>query len=151
MRSARIQVKYVDASAVLRLLFVEPGLSVSLTAGDHVVSSRLVEVEAFRAVDRERLLGNLNDAETAIKRKELTELLAMMDLAPVDGLVIDRAKSSFAVNLRAIDAIHVATAELLAATADGDALEFWTHDERQATAAVSCGLTVRGAGADDHD
>ncbi len=94
--------KYVDASAVLRVLFVEPGPSVPLLAGEHVVSSQLIEVEAFRAVDRERLLGNLSDAETAIKRKELTELLAMADLAPVDGTVIDRAKSSFAVNLRAI-------------------------------------------------
>ncbi len=28
----------------------------------------IIEVEAFRAVDRERLLGNLNDAETAISR-----------------------------------------------------------------------------------
>ena len=91
------------------------GRRVPLLAGDHVVSSRLIEIEAFRAVDRERLLGGLSDAETAVKRKELTELLAMTDLAPVDGKVIDRAKSSFAVNLRALDAIHVATAELLAA------------------------------------
>ena len=113
--------------------------------------SRLIEVEAFRAVDRERLLGRLCDAETAIKRKELTELLAMTDLAPVDGTVIDQAKGSFAVNLRAIDAIHVATAELLAAAADGDPMEFWTHDERQATAAISRGLTVRGVRADAHD
>ena len=143
--------KYVDASAVLRVLFVEPGPSVPLPASEHVVSSQLIEVETFRAVDRERLLGSLSDAETAIKRKELTELLAMMDLAPVDGTVIDRAKSSFAVNLRAIDAIHVATAELLTAASDGEPLEFWTHDQRQATAAISCGLTVRGVGADDHD
>ena len=48
--------KYVDASAVLRVLFVESGPSVPLLAGDHVVPSRLIEVEAFRAVDRERLL-----------------------------------------------------------------------------------------------
>lgn len=86
--------KYVDASAVLRVLFVESGPSVPLLAGDHVVSSRLIEVEVFRAVDRERLLGGLSDAETAIKR---------------------------------------------------------THDNRQATAAISRGLTVRGAGADVHD
>ena len=115
-----------------------------LTAGERVVSSRLIEVEAFRAVHCERLLGNLNDRETAIKRKELAELLVMMDLAPVDGRVIDRAKSSFAVNLRALDAIHVATAEVLTAEADGEPVEFWTHDHRQATAALSRGLTVCG-------
>ena len=136
--------KYVDASALLRLLFAEPGPSVPLLAGEWVVSSRLVEIEAFRAVDRERLLGSLTDTETAVKRKELIELLAMMDLVAVDGAVVDGAKASFAVNLRAIDAIHVATAELLAASADGQPLEFWTHDERQATAALSRGLPVYG-------
>jgi predicted nucleic acid-binding protein len=137
-------VKYVDASAVLRVLFSEPGPTIPLAAGDRLVSSHLVEVEAFRAVDRERLLGNVDDAQTAIKRKELSDLLAMLDLAPIDRVVIDRAKSSFAVNVRALDAIHVATAEILAAEADGEPLEFWTHDDRQATAALSRGLTVRG-------
>ncbi len=136
--------KYVDASAVLRVLFSEPGPSVPLVGGDRVVSSQLVAVETFRAVDRERLLGHLDDTQTAIKRKELVDLLAMMDLAPVDDLIIAGAKSSFAVTVRALDAIHVATAEILAAEAEGDALEFWTHDDRQATAALSRGLTVFG-------
>jgi predicted nucleic acid-binding protein len=137
-------VKYVDASAVLRVVFSEPGPKVPLVAGDRLASSHIVEVESFRAVDRERLLGNLDDIQTATKRKDLTDFLAMLDLVPVDGAVIDRAKSSFAVNLRALDAIHVATAEVLASEAGGEPLEFWTHDERQATAALSRGLTVRG-------
>lgn len=137
--------KYVDASAVLRILFAEAGPSVPLGSGDRVVSSRLIEVEAFRAVDRERLIGTLDDVQTAIKRKELVDLLARLDLAAVDATVIDRAKGSFAVNVRALDAIHVATAEILSGEANGEPLEFWTHDDRQATAALSRGLTVRGS------
>jgi uncharacterized protein len=136
-------VKYVDASAVLRILFSESGSKVPFAGDDRVVSSQLVEIEAFRAVDRERLLGNLDDAETASKRKELADLLAMLDLAAIDAEVVDRAKSPFAVNVRALDAIHVATAEILAAEAGGEPLEFWTHDDRQATATLSRGLTVR--------
>lgn len=136
--------KYVDASAVLRVLFSEQGPAVPLVAGGRVVSSQLVEIETFRAVDRERLLGSLDDEQTAIKRKELTGLLAMLDLMPIDSAVIDGAKSSFAVNVRALDAIHVASAEILAAEAPGDPLEFWTHDSRQATTAMSRGLTVCG-------
>lgn len=136
--------RYVDASAILRVLFSEAGPCVPLAAGERVVSSQLVEVEAFRAVDRERLLGQLDDGETAAKRMELTTLLAMMDLMVINHDVIGRAKSSFAVNLRALDAIHVATAEILSAEAAGDPLEFWTHDDRQATAALSRGLVVRG-------
>lgn len=136
--------KYVDASAVLRILFSEGGSKVPLAGNDRVVSSQLVAIETFRAVDRERLLGNLDDAETAGKRKELTDLLAMLDLAAIDAEVVGRAKSPFAVNVRALDAIHVATAEILAAEAEGEPLEFWTHDDRRATAALSRGLTVRG-------
>jgi predicted nucleic acid-binding protein len=137
-------VKYVDASAVLRILFAEPGPAVPLGAEDRVFSSTLLEVEAFHAVDRERLLGRLNDADTALKRKELTDLLSMLDLLAIDRAIVDRAKSPFAVNVRALDAIHVATAEVLVAEAEGAALEFWTHDERQAAAALSRGLDVRG-------
>jgi predicted nucleic acid-binding protein len=137
-------VKYVDASAVLRLLFAEVGPTVPLRTGDRLVSSQVVEVEAFRAVDRVRLLGVLDDAQTAVKRKELSDLLAMLDLAPVDDVVIDRARSSFAVNVRALDAIHVATAETIVGEAEGEPLEFWTHDERQAIAALSRGLSVHG-------
>jgi len=136
-------VKYVDASAVLRTVFAQPGVKVPLSDGDRLASSELVNVEAFRAVDRERLLGNLDDVATAAKRKQLSDLLATFDLAPIDHAVIDRAKAPFAVTVRSLDAIHVATAEILAAATD-EPLEFWTHDDRQATAALSRGLTVRG-------
>lgn len=136
--------KYVDTSAVLRVLFREPGPTVPLLPEDHVASSELLEVEAFRAVDRERLLGNLDDAQTATKRKELADLLTMLDLVPIHRAIIERAKNSFAVNVRALDAIHVATAEVLEAESGSRSLEFWTHDDRQRTAALSRGLTVHG-------
>ena len=68
------------------------------------------------------------------------------NLRPIDRAVIDRAKSSFAVNVRALDAIHVATAQILAAEAEGEGLlEFWTHDKRQRIAALSRGLAVHGS------
>lgn len=135
--------RYVDASAVLRLLFGEAGSTVPLRMDQRLVSSRILEVEAFRAVDRARILGDLDDAQTALKRKELTDFMSMIDLAAVNDSVIDRAMGSFAVNLRTLDAIHVATAEVVAGEAPGEPLEFWTHDERQAIAALSRGLTVR--------
>jgi predicted nucleic acid-binding protein len=136
--------KYVDASAVLRVVFREPGPAVELQPGDRVVASQLVVVETFRAIDRARFAGSLDDRLTAAKRKELTELLAMLDLWPIDQHVVDRASGSFAVPIRSLDAIHVATAELLAAAAEGAPLEFWTHNERQAIAAQSRGLNVYG-------
>ena len=138
--------KYVDASAIMRVLFYEPGPSVPLRAGDRIISSRLLALETFRAVDRVRLLGALDDQTTAVKRKELAALLAMLDLVAIDQAILDRAAGSFAIPLRALDAIHVATAEEVAATAEGEDVEFWTHDQRQAIAAISRGLAVRGLG-----
>ena len=87
----------------------------------------------------------MNDSDTATKRKELADLLSRLDLVPIDLAVIARAAESFAVNVRALDAIHVATAEVVAVEAVGEILEFWTHDERQAIAARSRGLTAHGA------
>ena len=136
--------RYVDASVLLRILFQEAGPAVPLRAGDRVVSSRIVSVETFRAVDRERLLGHLDDAETAAKRKELGTMLGMLDLLPLDETVLERAQRSFAVTLRTLDAIHVASAEVLIAESGGGPLEFWTHDQRQAIAARSRGLDVAG-------
>jgi predicted nucleic acid-binding protein len=137
--------RYVDASAVLRIVFREPGPSVPLDGRERIVSSRLVEVEAFRAIDRERLVGHLDDRTAALKRKELGDVLERTDMVAIDDAVIGRARDPFGVNVRALDAIHVATAEILRAEARTEPLEFWTHDERQATAALSRGLTVRGA------
>jgi hypothetical protein len=71
--------------------------------------------------------------------------LAKLHLAAIDNAVVARARSAFAINVRALDAIHVATAEIFAAEANDESLEFWTHDSRQATAALSRGLTVRGS------
>jgi predicted nucleic acid-binding protein len=137
--------RYVDASAILRIVFREGGVSVPLEDGVRLVSSRLVEVEAFRAIDRERLVGHLDDRTAAIKRKELGDFLERTDLVAIDDAVIVRARDPFGINVRALDAIHVATAEILRAEARSEPLEFWTHDDRQATAALSRGLTVRGA------
>jgi hypothetical protein len=136
--------KYVDASAVLRVVFGEVGDTVPLTGGEIVASSQLIEVETFRAVDRARLVGELDDLTTATMRKALSDLLGMIDLVPIDQSIIERARGSFPVPVRSLDAIHVATAELLATVVGTEPVEFWTHDERQALAALGRGLNVRG-------
>lgn len=134
--------RYVDASALLRVLFGEPGPTVPLDAKKPVVSSRIVEIEAFRTLDRARLDGHLDDDAMARKSKELRAVLQRMHLMAVSDDVIDRACRTFPVRLRSLDAVHVATAEALAA--EGATVEFWTHDDRQANAATVRGLDVRG-------
>jgi len=134
---------YLDASAVLRILFDEEGDRAPLQAGRIAASSRLAEVETFRAVDRARLTGHLDDHEAAQKSQELAFLLTRLHLAPISDSVIALARASFSVNVRALDAIHVATAQVL--QAETGPVDFWTHDGRQADAAMSRGLRVFGS------
>jgi predicted nucleic acid-binding protein len=99
-------------------------------------------VESFRTLDRARLEGYLDDRETARKSLELARLLDRLHLVPISDELIASARAPFPVSVRALDAIHVATAQWLSGRVGG--LEFWTHDERQAIAAMSRGLEVRG-------
>jgi hypothetical protein len=133
---------YLDSSCVLRILFGERGARAPLGKNVVAVSSRLAEVECFRALDRARLTGALNDAETAKKTRELEGILSRAHLVPLSDDVVSLARATFPVSVRALDALHVATAQWLA-TETGP-LQFWTHDGRQAIAATTRGLDVRG-------
>lgn len=141
-RGGRGRQVYLDASCLMRILFGEPGLRAPLGRNIAAASSRLVEVECSRAVDRARLERLLDDRETARKLNELARVIDRLHLVPVSDEVIASARVTFPVAIRALDALHVATAQWLAGQV-GE-LEFWTHDDRQATAALARGLDVRG-------
>ena len=138
---ARPAAIYVDASVILRLLFGTPGPRAPLTSAI-ATSSQLVEVETFRSLESVRLAGELTDLELARKHRELTGLLARLHLFPVADEVLERARSPFPLPVRVLHALHVATA--LQVLAEADSLEFWTHDEAHAAAAITAGLEVKG-------
>lgn len=131
-------IRYVDSSVVLRALFGEAG---AMALPEAACSSRILALEAARAVDRRRALRLLDRDALAAKTAELSQLVATLALATVSDEILARAGSPFPVPVRALDAIHVATAE---AFARRDEVEFWTHDARQADAAHARGLGVRG-------
>jgi predicted nucleic acid-binding protein len=133
---------YLDASAILRILFPEKGVRAPFEKGKVLVSSKLAEVETARAVERAHFSGLMDAPTAAQKSKELRILLGRLHLASVTDAVIERARQTFPVSVRALDAVHVASAEIL--QEEAGALEFWTHDRRQAVAAISRGLEVRG-------
>jgi len=133
---------YADSSALLRVLFAGPGERLPLKKGRTAATSRIAEVETFRSLDRIRLQGYLPDDRIARKHKELSDILSRIHLVPVSDDIIALARQPFAVSVRALDAIHVATAQML--VGEVGPIEFWTHDARQATAALSRGLEVRG-------
>ena len=118
-------------SATLRA-FLEPMATMS--------SSELLKAELVRAVHRraeavEWSRGRLLD--------KATELLDVMDLFTLDGAVFSLAGHLDPVSVRALDALHVATALQVAPLR-----AFVSYDRRQLDAARRAGLSTVSPGAE---
>jgi uncharacterized protein len=128
-----VSLYYADTSAVIKLLAEETHSRAFAQFYDsdpkaEWVSSALLRIELTRAVARVRpaLLPDARDLLTAFSYIE-------MDEEVVDGAMNEPDRS-----LRALDAIHLATARLLGP--DLDALV--TYDIRLASAATDAGIAV---------
>ncbi len=126
---------YLDASALTKLVIDEPETAALKDAvrGRVLVSSRVAVVEVTKAVARTRPEA---DPTLILDVLLLVELGA--DLARLAGTIGGHA-------LRALDAIHVASAQFL-----GPEVEtFITYDSRQAEAARRLGLQVAAPGREE--
>ena len=136
------EVIYVDASALLRIVFEEPGRRAPIHDAAVVASSSLVEVELFRALDRAHRLRHLGDVARMRKTVEIKSLLRGIVRFPLSDEVIEYASESFTPAISVGEAVHLATAQIVAIEATE--FEFWTHSPEQAAAAMTRRFTVRG-------
>ena len=97
-----------------------------LVTGRSLVSSRVAVVEVTKAVAR------------VSPDRDVASVLALFTLIDLDPELARSAAVTGGSHLRALDAIHVASALRIAADIDA----FVTYDARQATAAVDGGLRV---------
>jgi uncharacterized protein len=131
---------YLDASAIVKLISEEPEsaeLIDAITDG-RLVSSELVIAEVPRAMRRIADDG-ATDLVDVIARADL--VLATMALIPPGRDVLTLAGAFTLPTLRALDAIHVATALLL-----DDLGLFISYDARQLRAAAEAGLAITSPG-----
>jgi uncharacterized protein len=131
---------YLDASAIVKLISEEPEsaeLIDAITDG-RLVSSELVIAEVPRAIRRIADDG-ATDLVDVIARADL--VLATMALIPPGRDVLTLAGAFTLPTLRALDAIHVATALLL-----DDLGLFISYDARQLRAAAEAGLAITSPG-----
>jgi predicted nucleic acid-binding protein len=122
---------YLDSSAIVKLAVREresDALRKHLRRRRPLVSSALARAEVLRA-----LLPAGGQALAAGRR-----VLASVDLVRVNDRVLDFAGSILPIELRSLDAIHLATAERLAGELGG----FVTYDERMAAVARQLGHRV---------
>jgi uncharacterized protein len=134
-------VLYADASALFKLIReeVESSALRAYVEGADLVSSELVLTEIPRAA--RRAVSNDPVLELDLLLKRSNELIDALALRPLDRTLLTGAGALTEAALRALDAIHVATAaDLYPVKA------FVTYDERQAAAARLAGLRTVAPG-----
>ncbi len=122
---------YLDSSALVKLAVREPeseALRRYLRRRRPLVSSALARTEITRAL--------LPLGPQATRRGH--DVLARVDLVRVNDRVLHAAGALLPVELRSLDAIHLATAQQLGA----DLARVVTYDDRMASAAKDLGWTV---------
>ena len=129
---------YLDSSALLKLLFLEPETAdlrrwVLDRNGSTMTSSELAKVEVLRGCRRVDV-GVLPAAR---------ELLSGINLIPLSGNVIDQAGALGEPLLRSLDALHLASA-LSVAT---ELTAFVAYDRRLVAAAAAASLRTVAPGA----
>ena len=133
---------YADSSALVKLVREEAesaALRTYLAAAD-IVSSELILTEIPRAVHRVVAQDPALPRDLLLERAgEVVDAIALL---PLDRAVLAGAGALAEPALRALDAIHVASAGGL-----GPIEAFVTYDERQAAAARLAGLRTMAPGA----
>jgi predicted nucleic acid-binding protein len=122
---------YLDSSALVKLAVREPesaALRRYLRRRRPLVTSALARTEVIRAL--------LPLGGEAVRRGH--DVLARVDQVRVNDRVLDAAGAMLPVELRSLDAIHLATAQQLGA----DLARVVTYDARMAAAAKHLRLTV---------
>jgi predicted nucleic acid-binding protein len=137
-------IAYVDSSVLLRKLFGEPGQLTEWRDIEEAYASRLLTVEVLRVVDRCRLEGRIDDVQVVKLHERLREVVRSIELIALDDTVLTRASAAMPTVLGTLDAIHLATALVIAADLS-TALIVTTHDVQLARAARASGFDVLGA------
>jgi hypothetical protein len=121
-------VAYLDSSVVLRhILRGEQSIAQAFACGK-VVSSELLEIECRRVIHRCRMQGELDDASVAEASARLDAVLAGLSLIALSPPVKRLAMGAFPVRVKTLDALHLASAQVLAERLGEERLLVFSHD-----------------------
>lgn len=124
---------YVDSSVVVAHLLFEDRRPPAELWDASLISSRLLEYEVWNVMHRR------SSAEAHGERAR--DLLERIDLLKLSPPLLERALEPFAVPLRALDALHLASLDYLRKERRWR-IELATYDQRMAAAAEAMGVPV---------
>ena len=123
-------IRYIESSAlVAALLEGDSAARTSIRADGRRVTSALTFAEASRAILRARASGRLSNLQERAAVRGLRGFERRTDIVAVTDAILDRVRRPFPVEpLRTLDAVHLATAEILAESPQ--LLTIVTRDDR---------------------
>lgn len=124
--------RYLDSSVVLAELFVEKRRPPEILWKDSLVSSRLLVYEVWAKLHARGLGGELGE-----QARSLIASLALLEMEPS---VLARALEPFPRPIRALDAMHLATADFL--RSGGADVSVASYDARMRGAASEMGFEL---------
>ena len=137
---------YFDTSALIKRYVNEPGRRdvMTLLRKNACVVSAVLPIEVRSALRRRVTEQTLDQDRVATILKRFTADRAFWTIVEISRDVLATAETLAAAQpLRALDAIHVASAQLFASRMRSRAFTFVSADTRQVAAAVALGMTVR--------
>jgi len=134
---------YVDSSVLLRYLFGVDKRFNETSVCEAVGSSRLLQVECVRVIERYRLTGALDDRQTAETHRLLARLLEGLHIIEITPAILDRASQSYPTVVGTLDALHLASALEWRSTRTD--LFLLTDDSQMATCALALGINLWGS------
>ena len=123
-------IAYIDSSVLLRMVLRQRDSLLEwdeLTVG---ITSDLTRVECSRTLYRLRMARTLTIADHARSAFEVDAILRNLDTFAITPEILDAASGAFAVVVKTLDALHLATAVQYRSEQPPDAspLRFATHD-----------------------
>jgi predicted nucleic acid-binding protein len=131
---------YIDSSVVLRRLLKHPDALTAFAKWD-LVASDLMEVEALRTLYRVHSERGLSDDDLRQRIADLRATVAALVQFPITKAVLIRASRPLPGNLKALDAIHLASALMWSEHYD-ERIVMITHDRQLAKVSRASGLEV---------
>lgn len=137
---------YVDTSALIKRYVVERGRRevLQLLTNNHCVVSAILPIEVRSALRRRAAEGALDERQISTILKRFNADRAFWTFVDISKEVVAFAETLSAAHpVRALDAIHVASAHLFASRIGSAAFTFVSADTRQTAAAAASGMTTR--------
>ena len=135
---------YLDTSAVIRWILQSPNHYTEFGNWDSAISSTLLKLEFFRAIDRLKKQNFLDEKQFDKCIRYFANFSEHINWVKIDERILEKASQTFLYPIGTLDAIHLATSYLYQEEFEVGDYYILTHDLELAKAAISIGMKVKG-------